>query len=94
MRKSTKNIFPPIIFPIETDSCSLSGFFYHRKEKNQHRFIIFTELSKVELKKNKKKGKPLHNTDFYTNFAKNKLAGFKSKAKNKNHKYQKNDKER
>ena len=46
------------------------------------------------LKKIKKKGKPLHNTDIYTNFAKNKLAGFKSKAKNKNHKYQKNDKER
>ena len=36
----------------------------------------------------------LHNKDNYTNFAKNKLAGFKSKAKNKNHKYQKNDKER
>ncbi len=46
------------------------------------------------MKKIKKKGKPLHNTDIYTNFAKNKLAGFKSKAKNKNHKYQKNDKER
>ena len=61
---------------------------------DQHRFIIFTVLSKVELKKIKKRGKPLHNTDIYTNFAKNKLAGFKSKAKNKNHKYQKNDKER
>ena len=36
----------------------------------------------------------LHNKDNYTNFAKNKLAGFKSKAKNKNHKSQTNDNER
>ena len=31
---------------------------------------------------------------FILTLQKNKLAGFKSKAKNKNHKYQKNDKER
>ena len=55
-------------------------------------FLLY--FQKLNWKKNKKKGKPLHNTDIYTNFAKNKLAGFKSKAKNKNHKYQKNDKER
>ena len=68
-----------------------------------HRFIIFyrtskssteKELPKVQLKKIKKKGKTLDNTEIYANFAKNKLAGFKSKAKNKDHKYQKNDKER
>ena len=57
--------------------------------------LLFLQyFQKLSWKKIKKKGKPLHNTDIYTNFAKNKLAGFKSKAKNKNHKYQKNDKER
>ena len=67
MRKSTKNISAPIIFPIKTNPVLYRDFFA---------LSFFRSFQE----KTKKEEKTLDNTEIYTNFA-GKLAGCRFNAK-------------